>query len=338
VCLESVFRLNYPAFRVLVCDNNSTDNSLSYIEQWATGALAASLSPACTLKKYISPPAEKPIKCKSYNRQQAEHGGDPEDKESRLVMVQTGANLGYAGGNNAGLRYAKSRGDFEYIWILNNDTLVHPEALTHMVRRMKRDRDAGMCGSTLLYYDRPDIVQTYGGGTYNKWFGYSRFIGDFNSADTPIDAEQVESEMDYIVGASVLISRRALEDVGMMPEEYFLYSEDIDWSVRAKKHYRLVYAPESIVYHKEGESSGAGNDPAQKSLLSDYYFMRSRLLFTKKVYPYALPTVYLGFIATLINRIKRKQYDRIGLIFRLLFNRDLTKLPQEISKSLQEKC
>ena len=180
--------------------------------------------------------------------------------------------------------------------------------------------DMGICGSTLLYYNNAQIIQTCGGGTYNKWFGVSRHIGAFGNIKAPINTKSVEAKMDYVVGASMLISKILLNDVGIMSEDYFLYFEDIDWSTRAKNNYILGYAPDSIVYHKEGESSGAGRNSKQKSMLSDYYSIRGRLLFTRKFTPFALPTVYLGLLATIFNRIVRRQYDRVGMIIKLSLN------------------
>lgn len=322
ICLESVFRNDYPHYKVVVCDNGSKDNSLSYIKSWADGTLEAPYPPDLHLQHHISPPVSKPIKYKEYDRAQAENGGNMTDSESGLVLIQTGENLGFSGGNNVGLRYALARDDFEYVWLLNNDTLMRPDALTHLVNRMKEKPEAGICGSTLIYYDKPDIIQACGGGTYNKWFGFSRHIGAFNDFNKPIDQKSVETKMDYVVGSSMLIPKKFLEDVGLMSEEYFLYFEEIDWATRAKKNYTLAYAPESIVYHKEGVSSGAGNNPKQKSVYSDYFFIRSRLLYTRKFYPFVLPTVYLGLLLTIFNRIVRRQYKRVVMIIKIIFNRD----------------
>jgi GT2 family glycosyltransferase len=322
ICLESIFRNDYPDFKVIVCDNGSEDNSLSYIKSWSAGQHETSLPSDFHLQKYISTPISKPIKTREYDRALAESGGDIADNESRLVLIQTGKNLGFAGGNNVGLRYALSRSDFNYIWLLNNDTVIKPDALTHLVEKMKERPDAGICGSTLLYYHKPGIVQAYGGGTYNKWLGYSKHIGAFNNIDKPINSKLIESTMDYVVGASMLISRKFLKDVGMISEEYFLFFEDIDWAVRGKNHFRLAYAPGSIVYHKEGESTGSGSNPKYKSLLADYYSIRARLLLTRKFFAFALPTVYLGLLVTIFNRIIRRKYARIGMIIRLLLNPD----------------
>jgi GT2 family glycosyltransferase len=320
ICLESVFRSDYADFKVIVCDNGSQDNSLLYIKAWAGGTLDAFISPKLQLRNHTFPPVQKQIKFKEYKRHEAERGGDLEEKDPGLILIQNDVNLGFAGGNNVGLRYAVARSDFDYIWLLNNDTIVKPDSLSHLVKKSETDSNVGICGSTLLYYDNTDMVQAYGGGTYNKWLGFSGHLGLLKNIGEYINSERIESRMDYVVGASMLVSNKFLRDIGMMSEEYFFYFEDIDWAARAKSRYRLAYAPASIVYHKEGESSGAGNNPDQKSLLSDFYFIRSRLLFTRKFFPYALPTVYIGLLVTIFNRITRRQYDRVGMVIKLLFN------------------
>ncbi len=248
--------------------------------------------------------------------------GSTDGSESRIrkayryiTLLQTGKNLGFAGGNNTGIRYALSRHDFDYVWLLNNDTVVEPDALKHMVRRMQERPDAGICGSTLLYYYDKSRVQALGGATYNKWLGTSRHIGAFQKTSAPIDQVKVEARMKYVIGASMLVSKPFLEEVGLMSEDYFLYFEDLDWATRAADRYSLAYAAESIVFHKEGKTSGASNRMLQeKSLVADYYGIRNRLLFTRKFFPYALPTVYLALLITIINRIRRGQWERVRMV------------------------
>src|SRR5690606_5006085 len=102
-----------------------------------------------------------------YDREKAERGGAPAEHDIPLVLVRTGANLGFAGGNNVGLGYALARPDVDAVWLLNNDTVVHPEAARALIEIMARDPGIGICGSTLLYYDRPELVQALGGARYN---------------------------------------------------------------------------------------------------------------------------------------------------------------------------
>ena len=153
--------------------------SLEHIRSWARGELPAqSRNPA--LSPLITPPISKPVPFIEISPAQAV--APTENHSARLVLIQTGANLGFAGGNNAGLRYALRQGDFGFAWLLNNDTVVRPDALSDLVRRMQERPDAGICGLTLLYYDDPAKVQACGGSIYNKWFARGGHIGKLANA------------------------------------------------------------------------------------------------------------------------------------------------------------
>ncbi len=239
-----------------------------------------------------------------------------------LTLLQSGANLGFAGGNNVGLRYALDNGA-EYVWLLNNDTVVEPDALTQLVEKMQREPDLGLCGSTLLYEEQRDTVQALGGACYNRWLGTVAHIGQHETWPQDLNAEalerQVEEKLSYLIGASTLASRRFLETVGLLQDDYFLYFEELDWAARARGQFRLGYAAKSIVYHKEGSSIG-GTDRAKaaKSYTADLYALKNRVRFTRRFYPYALPTVYLGLLVALANRVRRQQWRRVQLVVRVM--------------------
>ena len=293
-CLESVFRLDYPAYNVIVCDNASTDGSVEKIKAWANGNLDANTANP-KLEILTTPAVPKPIPFRETSA--SECTALPGTQPSRLVLIHTGANLGFAGGNNIGLRYALSSGDLEFAWLLNNDTVVTSNALSEMVERMKERRDSGLCGSTLLEYENPDRVQALGGATYNNWMARSGHIGRGISKDDIPDPETVEAKMKYVIGASMLVRKSFLMDVGLMNESYFLYFEEIDWATRAKGRYALAYAPKSVVYHKEGTSVGTSYERKNRSRASEYYSSRGRMLFTRKYFPAASFVVACSLLA-----------------------------------------
>lgn len=239
---------------------------------------------------------------------------------SGLTLLQSGANLGFAGGNNVGLRYALGHGA-QYVWLLNNDTLVEPDALTELVEKLRRDPGLGLCGSTLLYESARDTVQALGGAHYNPWLGTVKHIGHHERWPQAVDEGTVEAQLSYLIGASTLVSRAFLEQIGLLQDDYFLYFEELDWAARARGRFRLGYAAKSVVYHKEGSSIG-GNDRAKsaKSYTADLYALKNRVRFTRRFYPYALPTVYLGLLIALLNRVRRRQWDRVGLIVRIMLS------------------
>jgi len=320
-CLESLFRLHEPRTRVIVCDNSSTDNSLQRIKAWAEGRLNVFSYRNSGLKDLTFPPCRKPVKYHEYDRDEAEKGGKME-VDADLLLIQTGDNLGFAGGNNVGLRYVLARDDFDYVWLVNNDTVVAPNALIHMKKRMLEDPRSGMCGSTLLHYDEPDRVQAYGGGYYWKWIGLPWHQGRLRKASDYRNRSRVEKWSNYIVGASMLVSKEFLLDVGLMCEDYFLYFEELDWALRAKSRFNLVYAPESIVYHKVGASIGTSGSITKKSTICEYYSTRNRIFFTHKFFPEALVTVYCILFAAVVSRIILGRFDRAKMLLRLMFTKE----------------
>jgi len=292
-CLESVFRLRHPAFRVFVCDNGSTDGSLERLLAWSRGELDLWLPPSAALRRFSSPPVPKPIRSVVHAPRRAESGGDP-GEDVPLVLVRSETNLGFAGANNVGLRYALSRNDVDYVWLLNNDTVVDEGALGQLLRRMEQDPRIGMCGSTIALYHEPDRLWARGGATYNRWLAYPRCIGLGRPVGEPAAAQDVERAMAYVAGASMLVSLAFLRDVGLLCEDYFLYFEELDWAARARGRYRMGYAPQSLVYHKVGRATallwkGAGGRGRQRDLV-----YRNMLLFTRRFHPAAVPTVRLS--------------------------------------------
>ncbi|HAO3154756.1 TPA: glycosyltransferase family 2 protein, partial [Escherichia coli] len=133
------------------------------------------------------------------------------------------------------------------------------------------DKKIGICGSRLVYFSERDKLQGLG-GVFNPLFCSSYHYKANENATIEFDDEVISNSIDYVIGASMLISAEALNDIGVLCEDYFLYYEEIDYCLRAKNlGYRIYCATESIVYHKEGAST-------QKGILSDYFWVRNRIL------------------------------------------------------------
>lgn len=314
-CLESVFRLNYPVLDVVVCDNGSTDSSVEKICAWAKGNLDLVYYDHTPLNSLIFPPMKKPIPLIENLYDFKNHNESP-----RLILISTGANLGYSGGINVGLRFVLNVGDLDYAWVLNNDTVVAPDALHALVERVQEvGENVGICGSTIHYFDDPGKVQAFGGIKYNKWLGKTTFL-----TKTGKERSWIETNMDAVYGASMFVSKKFLETVGLMSEEYFLYYEELDWSLRGHmKGFKSCYAPQSRIFHHGGSSTKASErNSNNKSFNSDYYFLRNRILFTRKFFSFALVTIYLSLMISLFNRIRRGQYDRIKMIYNIIFEKN----------------
>jgi GT2 family glycosyltransferase len=189
-----------------------------------------------------------------------------------LKFIENQENLGFAGGNNPGTKYALDQ-DADYIWLLNNDTQVDPEALSELIRTAEADAKIGMVGSKILILDRPDTLH-FAGGTINLADGITTHIGAFEK-----DVGQYDqiSRVDYATGCSLLVKREVIEKIGLMSEDYFLYYEETDWCLRAQEAgYEIHMAPKSKIFHKISGSI------EYTSPLKQYYLARNRLHFLKK--------------------------------------------------------
>lgn len=270
-CLESLFLSTAENFSVIVCDNDSQDDSVQNLTGWANNYFRISTDWACFEQNNVDT-----VSSDFFNK--------------KLLLLQNGGNLGFAGGNNTGVCFAMRDPECAYIWLLNNDTVVEPDALEQAINHMQANEKIGLCGSTLIYYDERSKVQAWGGAIYSPIRGTSKHAGAFSSPQSlPKDSKSVEASLSYVVGAAMLASREYIEKIGLMREDYFLFYEEIDWAVRGKDSFELGYAPLSIVYHKEGASIGTSSSGG--SPLSIYYLFKNRIKFSSRFYKKYLPTV-----------------------------------------------
>lgn len=322
-CLESILKLTYTNFKIIVIDNHSSDESVKYLKQWAKGDLVLFLNN--NLKTFSLPPHYKPIKYNFFSNLKNETTSIKEisnniDDEPLITFIHTDRNYGYAGGNNIGIKYCLERNDFKYIWLLNNDTIVEKESLFNLVKHQESykgsNKKLGILGSKLIYYHNPRILQGIG-GSFNKFLATSSHIGE-GIKEIKFDLP-TSFKIDYVIGASMFVRKDFIQDVGLLCEDYFLYYEEIDWAIRASRAgYSIDSCLNSKVYHKEGASIGISHEKKKKSLLSDHYLLKNRIVFTRKFYPKLIFIVYLGLIISIFNRIKRGQFNRIPSIIRSL--------------------
>jgi GT2 family glycosyltransferase len=163
-----------------------------------------------------------------------------------ITLLETGANLGFAGGNNVGVRHALAQGA-DYLWLLNNDTEPAPDALSALVAKVLTNPRIGAAASICYYADSPNTVQIWAGGRVNLWIGYSPYTTEPHDDDW----------FHWLNGTSLLIASRALENAGLLDERFFLYWEDTELCLRLRKHgWCLAAAPDSRVLHKVSASTG----------------------------------------------------------------------------------
>jgi len=224
-CLESIQQLRYPAYKILVVDNGSTDGSDQEIQQ-------------------AYPDVE---------------------------FLQTGSNLGYAEGNNAGIRHATQENP-DYVFVLNNDTLLDPDMLTRLVQSAESDPKVVMTGPTMYCTDPADIL--FAAGSFVDWSaGTINHRGMFQPAGKFSDLK-TNNPVDFIVGCGVLVRTSFIREAGVLDPDYYLNYEDVEWGVRAvKRGYQVLHVPSAVMWHKISAKLGLAS-PA-----NTYYMTRNALLF-----------------------------------------------------------
>jgi GT2 family glycosyltransferase len=198
-CLESVYRLDYPSFEVIVVDNASSDNSPEVIR----------------------------------------------DNFPQVFLIKNSENLGYAGGNNLAMQYAMEHGA-EYVWLLNNDTVVEPDTLSKIVATAEGAPDIGMVSPVIYFYHEPDRIQFTG-----CCIDHKMSIEYPESNLTSIPDEFVRGKNVWLWGTALLVKRKVIEKIGYFREEFFAYWEDTDYSLRVKEnHFINLVDLTAKIYHK----------------------------------------------------------------------------------------
>lgn len=224
-CLASIEKLDYPAYRVLIVDNGSSDDSEYQIR-------------------------------KAF---------------PNVAFLQTGANLGYAEGNNVGIQHAILE-DPDYIFVLNNDTLLASDLLGRLVQAAEQDPKVVMTGPTMYCTDPADKL--FAVGSFVNWkAGTIHHRGMFQPANLFSDLCD-NNPVDFIVGCGVLVKSSFIREAGVLDPDYYLNYEDVEWGVRANKRgYKVLHVPSAVMWHKISAKLGLAS-PA-----NTYYMTRNALLF-----------------------------------------------------------
>jgi GT2 family glycosyltransferase len=214
---------------------------------------------------------------------------------AKIEVIQLQQNLGFAGGCNVGIRHAFSLG-VQYVWLLNNDTKVASSTLREMVEMAERDPKIGAVGSVI--YDMsgpPHKIQAWGGGRVNLWFGRSFHCTEEVSGD----------KLDYLTGASLLLRRKALEDIGLLDEGFFMYWEDADLCFRLKRAgWKLAVARESRIWHKKSGSLG------RSTAAFDLHVWNSMVRFCDRHAPLSLIPATVGTMRMIARRFLCLEWTR----------------------------
>ncbi|MDD2789214.1 MAG: glycosyltransferase family 2 protein [Sulfurimonas sp.] len=270
-CIETLFTSKSKQLKLLIVDNASTDNSLININKWLESKDITS--------------------SKVFYKTSPDMFSTSSKENSNITLISSDSNNGYAAGNNIGIKYVlqhASKKDF--IWILNNDTLVRPDTLENMINSYNQlENDAiALLGSKILNEDLS--LQS---------------IGDI--IENTNEKNKDNLEVKHICGCSIFFRVENFDSIGFLPEEYFLYYEETDWmkSIR-QKGLKIFTSLKSEVIHKHAKSTGGAYSP-----LVLYYMTRNQILFHKKyfgAFAYSL-VVFKLFFRNILRVIYYFFYD-----------------------------
>lgn len=225
-----------------------------------------------------------------------------QQKYPSVKFIRSEQNLGFAGGNNLGIPQATG----DYLFFINNDTEITEGLIETLVATLEAHPECGVISPKIRYYDQPDTLQYAGFTPMNYYTARNNCIGQFEKDNGQYD--NLTGETGYIHGAAMMLPRTAMEKAGLMPENYFLYYEEMDWCEMIKRAgYTIRINMQALIYHKESISVGS------KSALKEYFMNRNRLLFIRRNCGFGVRTFFwlyfLGIVTprNILSYIREKQ-------------------------------
>jgi N-acetylglucosaminyl-diphospho-decaprenol L-rhamnosyltransferase len=278
-CVAALSRSTLQNFDIFVCENGGAAAFQDLCESFSHDNIVVAHNPTSDVLFYSRSRAEKEfVRLGSYRVR---------EKAISLLIAEVGQNLGYAGAINIWLRLFLRQSGYTGFWILNPDTLAEPDALSEMLIYAKCS-GKGMVGSRIVPVSDPSLIHSRG----LRWrpIRASTQAVDYHAvASREPDIERVERLLDAPSGASFYVTRECVEKIGLMDERYFLFFEDLDWGMRAKKECGLGYAYHAVVRHHGGTTIGSAGTRSGISNLTVFLEFRNRLLFVRHRYPAWFP-------------------------------------------------
>lgn len=295
--LESLYQIDYPNYNVIVADNNSTNDSVEKIKEYALGKSRVETE----YTKYVE---NKPINLTVLNEgEYYQVDNTSNDNQKKLLLIKNKENYGFAKGNNIAIDYTIKYDKPEYILLLNNDTIVKPDFLTKMMDVAQKDSQIGLLGPKFYYYD-------YEGSHETVWcigsvVDLDNFPGHHSIMDEDgYDLTQNVIECDWVSGAGALIKTDAMPET-YLSTEFFFGCEDVDLAISIKeKGYKVVTVMDSVIWHKVGMSRHKNS-----TFKTEYNHIKTNLQFIKKHKPnyyLNLPKYILQIFKLYIKAIMNK--------------------------------
>ena len=189
------------------------------------------------------------------------------EQSPETLLIETGANLGYTGGNNVGIKWALSK-KIDWFFLLNNDTVLAPNSLSIMIAAAAKDPSIGILGPTVFHGETPNIIQSAGGILDRYWHPYHR-------GQNELDCGQFSypSQVHWISGCALLARSNMIQQIGLLDDRFFLYEEELDWCIRAQSaQWSIIHVPDAHIWH------WGVNQDYQPAPQTTYYMVRNHFL------------------------------------------------------------
>lgn len=218
-----------------------------------------------------------------------------------IKFIRSERNLGFAGGNNAGVKEATG----EYLFFVNNDTEFTEGLVQKLVNVMDGHPEVGMVSPKIRYFDEPDTLQYAGYTPMNYYTCRNATIGQFEKDNGQYD--DVKGPTGYAHGAAMMVRKEAIDTAGLMAENFFLYYEEMDWCDHIRKAgYQIWVEPAALIYHKESVSVG------KASALKEYFMNRNRILFIRRNAPLHAKLIFYVYFLCLVAPRNILAYQKKG--------------------------
>lgn len=307
-CLESLYQIDYPSYDVIVVDNNSEDDSIKRIEDYADGLI----KPKSKFFEYNS--QNKPIRVFRHSELYLESENYILNQSSESIsIIKNDSNYGYAKGNNIGANFAFRNSKTDYILFLNNDVVVDKKFLMKMIKFAEKNDSVGVIGPKVYYYDFPEKIQV----TYTKmnyWRGTSYLVGD---GEIDIGQYNEIKETEFVPGSCFLVKSEVIDKIGLFNPKYKCYWEEFDFCMSARAvGYKCIYYPDAKVWHKVSKSTN--KIPG----ILTYYMTRNMFFFMKKHskrYNYAIFLLFffgLRFWYINFTFLRKNEYKNLSYFFK----------------------
>lgn len=289
-CLESVYKITYPKWEVILVDNGSVDGSVSKIKEWAAGKIPVE-------SKFFEYDAErKPIEyieelfydeaAVTVKVLKKEEEWDKLPPHQKFSILRIEKNRGFTGGNNIGIEYILKERKTDYILLLSNDTVVDKDFLGELVKVGESDDKIGVVGPTVYYYDNDNQNRIQSAGAKINWNKGNITLLRSGDIDNRKFHELIE--VDYVAGCALLAKKELFEKIGYLNTDYFAYWDDTELCIRVKEAgYKVLCIPKAKIWHK-------GLSTTKKtSGFYEYHMARNMFWFMKQ---HATRRQYLSFL------------------------------------------